>query len=82
MPHQIAFTKERVSVMNETNQPSKEQTKCEVCNKEKAPNNYLFPEDVTKEKRYCACIPWKTMKKCAELSLLNAESLADDAVSS
>jgi AbiV family abortive infection protein len=65
--------------MNEANKPSKEQSKCEACNRKKAPNDYVFPEDVTKEKEYCVCIPWQTMKKCAELSLLNAESLADDA---
>lgn len=55
------------------------QSKCELCEREKAPNNYQFPEDVTKEKKYCTCIPWETMEKCAELSLLNAESLAKDA---
>jgi AbiV family abortive infection protein len=61
------------------NYPSGKSLICEDCNREKAPQNYLLPEDVTKEKKYCACIPWETMKKCAELSLLNAESLADDA---
>ena len=62
------------------NYPSgKKSLRCEDCNREKAPQNYVFPEDVTKEKQYCVCIPWETMKKCAELSVLNAESLADDA---
>lgn len=61
------------------NYPSGKSLRCEDCNREKAPQNYVFPEDVTKEKQFCVCIPWETMKKCAELSVLNAESLADDA---
>ena len=54
-------------------------SKCEVCNREKAPPNYRFPKDVRYEENYCACIPWQTMEKRIILSLFNAERIIDDA---
>ena len=70
--------------MGKTKVTSTESTKCKDCNKEKAPDKapetyILYPNDANKEIEFCACIHWKTMKQCAELSLINAESLVNDA---
>lgn len=52
---------------------------CSLCGRQQAPPSYKLPSDIRREKSYCACIAYHTLKDCAMYSLLNAEQLAQDA---
>ena len=52
---------------------------CSFCQKPKAPFGYDFPERISDEKKYCACVEWQTLDRCIILSIESASRLLEDA---
>lgn len=51
---------------------------CPNCNRELAPDDFLFPLGPPKDVKYCRCIGWTTLYPCASLSISNAQRLLRD----